>query len=90
MVFNLLHILCVKIRLKWLCKELMNPHSFYPVMHKQSLYDLLEILYAQKYDTCKSLATRLLLTNNVLSQTEIILYNLLRYDYFCDQAIKEL
>ena len=72
MVCCLFHVICVRFRHLRLYKELKKPKGFYPIMCKQSLYDLLEILYARKYYTGRNLIYRVLLTEKVLSRTDFI------------------
>lgn len=82
MVCCLFHVVCVRFRQFLLYKELKKPKVFYPIMNKQSLYDLLEILYARKYYTDKGLIySKVLLTARVLSRTDFILKELTKYDY---------
>lgn len=90
MVCCLFHVICVRFRQHLLYKELKKPKGFYPIMYKQSLYDLLEILYARKYYTGRNLIYRVLLTEKVLSRTDFIMGELTKYDYLCNPVTQQV
>ena len=90
MVCCLFHVICVRFRQLLLYKELKKPKSFYPIMCKQNLYDLLEILYAKKYYTGRNLIYRVLLTEKALSRTDFIMRELTKYDYLCNPVTQQV
>lgn len=90
MVCCLFHVICVRFRHLQLYKELKKPKSFYPIMCKRSLYDLLEILYTRKYYTGRNLIYRVLLTEKVLSRTDFIMRELTKYDYLCNPVTQQV
>lgn len=90
MVCCLFHVICVRVRHLQLYKELKKPRGLYPIMCKQSLYDLLEILYARKYYTGRNLIYRVLLTEKVLSRTDFIMRELTKYDYLCNPVTQQV
>lgn len=90
MICCLFHVICVRFRHLRLYKELKKPKGFYPIMCKQSLYDLLEILYARKYYTGRNLIYRVLLTEKVLSRTDFIMRELTKYDYLCNPVTQQV